>query len=591
MIGDEYDLHNSPNLIHCEGCFRNISKKKGKKECLIYINNDISRKIEKRKENEFIKPYETLNNILEKNIWLKNQTEEERVDIFYNKKIEIIDNIIKANEEFINIMKNSIFERSDLVNDIKKFFIIIKVSKNKSIVDDKGKRSSLYSIAWKIRNFNINNSDDEIFFMAKYESVVENEFKIILRSLILGLMIITENSEIILGLNDNVVKVILEFINNCSNRRKIDSDYYLELLFIENFLEKNEIQLLEVDEKILDNVIELKTNLKELLKTKSITDMIKNEFELIDEALVVNEFNLIWKNKIITGGLRTWRKKIMNAIWKNEILNSEKLDDLFVYIIRRNLIGQCGDKDTRERSYRIKNMLRELPTYSILYKRDTNKINSPICIRCGKEEEVWEHVWVCEANEFSIDEIIQESPYRFELELEAHGKNKEIEILRDHLCNFLMILESPSLILQGKSRKWELIRGIFNDKFNDLSKIKEEKTTIKELWNFIYDELKKRIWIPRCEEIKFLEEKEGITKLDLKLRKQKLKDDHNEESELEKIKNNKNTKTKENKNKNKTNKIKNNQIKIVTLGKLTNAVTDGLNIDKIWDTSTKLPFY
>ena len=35
----------------------------------------------------------------------------------------------------------------------------------------------------------------------------------------------------------------------------------------------------------------------------------------------------------------------------------------------------------------------------------------------------------------------------------------------------------------------------------------------------------------------------------------------------------------------------NNQIKIVTLGKLMNAVTDGTNIDKNWDTTMKLPFY
>ncbi|PKY54611.1 hypothetical protein RhiirA4_473512, partial [Rhizophagus irregularis] len=255
--------------------------------------------------------------------------------------------------------------------------------------------------------------------------------------------------EVILGVNDKVVKVILDFINNCSNRRKLDNDYYLELLFIENFLEKNEIKISGEEENIVDNIKEIRTKLKEFLTTKSIINTIKNDFELIDEALVVNEFNLIWKNKIITGGLRTWRKKITNAIWKNEILNSELLDDLFVYNYKKefdwvstlNFISnrinfstrQCGEKDTRERSYRIKNMLRELPTYSILYKRNTNKINSPICIRCGKEEEDWEHIWVCESNEFSIDEIIRESPYRFELELQADGKNKEIEILRDHL--------------------------------------------------------------------------------------------------------------------------------------------------------------
>lgn len=364
LKGDEYDLYNSPNLIPCEGCFRNISKKKEKKECLIYIKNDISRKIEKRKENEFIKPYETLNNILKKNTWLRNHMEEEKTNMFYNKRIEIIDNMIKASDEFINIIKNSIFERLESTDEIKKFFIIIEVLKNKLKIDDKGKRTNIYNIVWKIRNYNIENNDDELFFMANYESVVENEFKIILRSIILGLMIIAEKSKLILGLNDKVINVILDFINNCSNRRKIDNDYYLELLFIENFLEKNEIKLLDADEKIFENIKEIRKKLKESLKTKSITDTIKYDFELIDEALVVNEFNLIWKDKIITGGLRAWRKKIMNAIWKNEILNSEKLDDLFVYNYKKEFdwvstlefisnrinfsMRQCGDKDTRD---------------------------------------------------------------------------------------------------------------------------------------------------------------------------------------------------------------------------------------------------
>ncbi|PKC57488.1 hypothetical protein RhiirA1_446167 [Rhizophagus irregularis] len=72
LAGDQYDMNNSPYLKACEGCSRNISKKKGSKECLIYIDNEISRKIERCKEEEFIKPYETLNNIIKKNTRLRN---------------------------------------------------------------------------------------------------------------------------------------------------------------------------------------------------------------------------------------------------------------------------------------------------------------------------------------------------------------------------------------------------------------------------------------------------------------------------------------------------------------------------------------
>ncbi|CAB4410360.1 unnamed protein product [Rhizophagus irregularis] len=219
------------------------------------------------------------------------------------------------------------------------------------------------------------------------------------------------------------------------------------------------------------------------------------------------------------------------------------------------------------------------------YERsNTNKIDCSECIRCGKiEEEDWEHVWTCEDNEFSIDDVIRESPYKFEKLLEIKNKSNEIAILRNHLCNFLTILESPSIILRGKSRKWELIRGIFNDNFNNLTKIKEEITVIKELWNFIYDEIKERIWIPRCKEVARLEEKENIKKVDLRSKKQDLFD--NQIGTLE-IENFKNKKTRENLEKAKKNNI-NNQIKIVTLDKLTGAITDGMNIEKSWDTIIK----
>jgi hypothetical protein len=77
--------------------------------------------------------------------------------------------------------------------------------------------------------------------------------------------------------------------------------------------------------------------------------------------------------------------------------------------------------------------------------------------------------------------------------------------------------------------------GIFNDNFNKISKIKEEQRVIKELWNFIYDKIKKRIWIPRCKEVRRLEEKEDIRKSDLRLKKQVLAINVNENLDIIKL--------------------------------------------------------
>uniref|UniRef100_U9U2G9 Uncharacterized protein n=1 Tax=Rhizophagus irregularis (strain DAOM 181602 / DAOM 197198 / MUCL 43194) TaxID=747089 RepID=U9U2G9_RHIID len=157
LVGEEYDLNNSSYLKKCEGCSRNIK-------------NEYSRKIERRKDDGLIKPYETLNNIIKKNNWLRKFTQEERRDEIYNERIGKIDSIIKADEEFIMLIKNSIFENDEnFSREKRRFFLIIDAVKTRSTVNEKGKRIYKYNIIWKIINFNEEgNKESEIIFLAKH---------------------------------------------------------------------------------------------------------------------------------------------------------------------------------------------------------------------------------------------------------------------------------------------------------------------------------------------------------------------------------------------------------------------------------------
>ena len=76
----------------------------------------------------------------------------------------------------------------------------------------------------------------------------------------------------------------------------------------------------------------------------------------------------------------------------------------------RNNYGtrEVDDADVWERSYKVKNLLKELPTYKILYNREVNKIDTDQCIRCNKEIEDWDHIWTCEANSMTIKEAIEQ---------------------------------------------------------------------------------------------------------------------------------------------------------------------------------------
>ncbi|UZO17081.1 uncharacterized protein OCT59_008442 [Rhizophagus irregularis] len=395
-------------------------------------------------------------------------------------------------------------------------------------------------------------------------------------------MTISENSELILGINEKVNRLIIEFINNFSNRKKIDSDYYLELLFLDNFLETNNIELIEGKEKTQRIIKEKRNQMQEMLKNNKIVDKIKFNFELIEEGLITNEYNLIWNNKLITGGFQVWRKAVTLAIWKNEILNSERLEDLFMYNYRNEFDWitslefisnrvkfsqrQCGDRDMIERSYRIKNLLKELPTYNILFKRNTNKIDTDKCIRCGKIfQEDWEHIWICEDNDISIDEIIRESPYNFKKVLANSNQSEELEILRNYNCEFINIIESPSNILLRKSRIWELLRGIYNNKFNDLSKEKKVKDLIKSFGCSRMMRLRNEYGFHNAKKLK--EEDTDTDTIPGKIKKQKTKE--------KLVKKEKNTNI-------------NKRISLVTLDKMKGLITEGINIAKSWNTTIKL---
>lgn len=279
---------------------------------------------------------------------------------------------------------------------------------------------------------------NEINFNGKYEVILENEYKVLIRSLIIGIILLNSNSEVMIGIDEKILKIIKESREYLSTRWRLDNEYYMELLVIEKFLSQMDIRMVSCSAKEVKNIKICRDEMKKiLLQMKEY----KNETYRIDvnvEGLVTDEFNLYWKHNLVLGDLRGWRKKVSEGIWKNEILNSKKIEDLFYYnyrnefdwvkslkfISNRNKFSfwQCADEDTKERAYKIKNWIKELPTYSVLFKRNVEGIKNNICPRCNKEEEDWYHLWKCD--EISVREIILASVCDFETKLETKIEQK-----------------------------------------------------------------------------------------------------------------------------------------------------------------------
>ncbi|PKC56103.1 hypothetical protein RhiirA1_474505 [Rhizophagus irregularis] len=134
------------------------------------------------------------------------------------------------------------------------------------------------------------------------------------------------------------------------------------------------------------------------------------------------------------------------AIWKSELLNSVKLEDLFFYNFRNEFdwnttlkfisnrnnfsFWQCNQNNpwnTKDRSYKIKNLIKEIANVR--------------------------------TNDIEVNVLIKNSVYDYELKLLEEKKNEEAEIVRDINFEFIRILKQPSKILLGKNREWELLRG------------------------------------------------------------------------------------------------------------------------------------
>ncbi|PKC71320.1 hypothetical protein RhiirA1_390635 [Rhizophagus irregularis] len=80
-------------------------------------------------------------------------------------------------------------------------------------------------------------------------------------------------SDVGLGVNSYVPKLLENFKNN-SNRRKLDEDLYLELSFLEKYMEKMNIKFIEGDFLLLSSLDKIRLKLREeLINEKSVKDL------------------------------------------------------------------------------------------------------------------------------------------------------------------------------------------------------------------------------------------------------------------------------------------------------------------------------
>ncbi|CAB4426224.1 unnamed protein product [Rhizophagus irregularis] len=77
--------------------------------------------------------------------------------------------------------------------------------------------------------------------------------------------ILSTKKDVLLGIDEKVRRCLENFMKNLSNRKRIDEDYYLEMLAIEKFLQDEDMKLDILGHSELENILEEKREMGKFL--------------------------------------------------------------------------------------------------------------------------------------------------------------------------------------------------------------------------------------------------------------------------------------------------------------------------------------
>ncbi|RIA89662.1 hypothetical protein C1645_824547 [Glomus cerebriforme] len=205
--------------------------------------------------------------------------------------------------------------------------------------------------------------------------------------------------------------------------------------------------------------------------------------------ILTKRFNAFWKMKIIDYNIRNGMKNINQLKNKEDWMVQNRNKELrlnidkdeidwektYDFIMLRNKEAklETSTKTSKVRSYRIKNLLEELPTLEIINRRNEEKNNNR-CMRCKIESESWSHIWECDMNKHTLYDIVNE-----QISINIRNlKTKNIYVNEERWTDrIIKILLEKSMIKSNQLIIHDCIKGIFNKRITEIDRnknIKEE---------------------------------------------------------------------------------------------------------------------
>jgi ribonuclease HI len=270
---------------------------------------------------------------------------------------------------------------------------------------------------------------------------------------------------------------------------------------------------------------------------KEIKDCYEIEDKLSNTLVKYNteqyKFPVLWNNYVVEMNLRRFIRLLtriqglekffnLNRNWRYRILDV-KWEIVFAYIgfqIEGDTTFKTDNFICKQKRMKIQRLIEEIPTIEQMKKSSYDIYRNFRCVFCHKKKETFNHVWTCRYNRKILKQIIERTIDSMVTLLKEYGATfDEVQILtnikkldiffpkfRDNKFNFVDLIKGVFPI-----QLYDFIGSILG--INNNLKIIELGTKILQ---YVMDETKKHIWLPRCEKLKIIEKNYGINKKDKK---------------------------------------------------------------------------
>ncbi|CAB4482991.1 unnamed protein product [Rhizophagus irregularis] len=287
------------------------------------------------------------------------------------------------------------------------------------------------------------------------------------------------------------------------------------------------------------DVIKVKSHSNNKLHNK-LDEEIKGWYDLEDRlanTLVIYnteqyKFPIMWNNYIVEMNLRRFIRLLtrtqglekflnLNRNWRYRLLDV-KWEIVFSYINKQE-IGETTYKTDKfickQKRMKIQRLIEEIPTIEQMKKSSYEIYQDFKCVFCYKKKEDFHHVWTCRHNRKILKQIIKRTIDKLIRLLKEYGATVDENKILTDINKFDIFFPK---FRKDKFNFIDLIKGIFPKQlYNYIEKLEVigKKNIVSlgmELLQYVMDETKQHIWLPRCEKLKIIEKRHGITEKDKK---------------------------------------------------------------------------